>query len=60
MPKSIPTIDQTFSKPAISKTSDLTIEVAYDDIVEGVKNLFVEDEDDHAMIIKDFAEILTL
>ena len=55
LPKPIPTIDQTFSKP-----SDLIVEVAYDDIVEGVKNLFVEDEDDHAAIIKDFAEILTL
>ncbi|XP_019260735.1 PREDICTED: uncharacterized protein LOC109238716 [Nicotiana attenuata] len=58
LPKPIPTIDQTFLKPTIVQTPDVPVEVSCDDIIEGVKNLFVGDEDDHDMVFADIAETL--
>ncbi|WMV49683.1 hypothetical protein MTR67_043068, partial [Solanum verrucosum] len=60
LPKPIPTIDQSFSKLVISKTPDMFAEITYDDIVDGIKTLFLEDEGDHDVAIKDIAETPTV
>ncbi|KAG5580061.1 hypothetical protein H5410_050688 [Solanum commersonii] len=60
LPKPIPTIDQSFSKLVISKTLHMFAKIAYDDIVDGIKSLFLEDEGDHDVAIKDIAETPTV
>ncbi|OIS98773.1 hypothetical protein A4A49_28980 [Nicotiana attenuata] len=59
LPKSIPTIDQTFLKPAIVQTPGVPVEISCDDIIKGVKNLLVGDEDDRDMVFADIAETPT-
>jgi len=43
---------KSFSKFVIAKTLDLSAEIAYDDIVNGIKSLVLEDEDDHFVVIE--------
>ncbi|KAH0695947.1 hypothetical protein KY289_013429 [Solanum tuberosum] len=60
LPKLIPTIDQRFSKLVIAKTSDMSTEFSYDDIINEIQSLFLEDGDDHDVVIEDIAETPTV
>ncbi|MCE5166250.1 hypothetical protein HAX54_016432 [Datura stramonium] len=58
IPKPIPSLDQSFAKSIATQVLD---EVAEDNLVEGLKNLFIiEEEAECNMILKDFTKTPTI